>query len=622
MELLALIKALQAQHASAEVIQAEVDAWLEDHPEASTTVQDGAITYAKLHSNLQGAVDDVGDLKSAVAYLCETGNIAVSHDITWQNGYVGTTGVINSSSLSGFAIVPLDAGETVTIGTKNTNIAIISTTPETSLSVGDSVTPVKITTSVDTFQTYEYTAESSVNVVLCVRLSDYEVSFSKKSNLVTESEISNITGLEKSIVYDGPLFSGTVDAVTGKFVATSGWSCTDYFQIPFVSGSKMKFTGTIYPGSDYGVAFYDYNKKFLMGIGASNASDWGITPSSARIQALTIVIPQNAAYIKTSVLSSSVSPSAFTFAGVTIGDIVNRVTNLEYATQFSHIKPLKLLVLGDSYSAQRRWINALMGYFGNGSNYITLAVTGATIKDQSNDRTTYPYTSRPTSSGGTNQNTISCQIAKLERLMAGVDLDEGETQIYASEDDYPNVIIIEGGQNDFRDNDSTEETYFDQFEVAVDNVYIKQTASGEASVGVASVRPSIETINRTCFAGAYRYAIEKLMGLFPDAQIFITTVSDVSYRKNYAVTKVRYKIAEQQIKCARMASVSVIDWYANGQMSVLNNTLTGSGTQTDPYIVGGPTEDTLDSLHPNDRGAAKLGQVAAKAIYSNWMDIE
>jgi hypothetical protein len=88
------------------------------------------------------------------------------------------------------------------------------------------------------------------------------------------------------------------------------------------------------------------------------------------------------------------------------------------------------------------------------------------------------------------------------------------------------------------------------------------------------------------------------------------------------VTKVRYKIAEQQIKCARMAGVTVIDWYANGQMSVLNNTLTGDGTQADPYIVGGPTEDTLDSLHPNDRGAAKLGQVAARAIYSNWMDIE
>lgn len=569
---------------------------------------------------------NVSDLKSAIDYLGESGIIKTYHSITWQNGYVGATGVINSSTLSAFAIVPLDEGETVRIGTKNTNIAIISTTTEDSLSVGDTVTPIQITTKVDTFQTYEYTATSPVNVVLCVRLSNYEVNFFKKSNLITESEmesaIGDIIDLSKNIVYDGTLFSGTVNSTTGEFSSTGAWTCTDYFQIPFVSGSKMTFTGTIYQGSDYGVAFYDYNKKYLAGIGASNASEWGITPSTTPIQTHTIVIPQNAAYIRTSVLSSSVSPSAFVFEGLTLGDIVNRVTNLEYATQISRIKPLNLLVLGDSYSAQRRWINAMMNYFSNESRYITLAVTGATVKDQSNDRTTYPYTSRPTSSGGTNQNTIACQIAKLERLMAGTDLDDGETQIYTSEEEYPNIIIIEGGQNDFSDNDSTVETYFDQFEVAVDNVYIKQTASGEASVGVASVRPNLETINRTCFAGAYRYAIEKLMGIFPNAQIYITTASDISYRKNYAVTKVRYKIAEQQIMCARMASVSVIDWYANGQMSVLNNTLTGSGTQADPYIVGGATDDTLDSLHPNDRGAAKLGQVAAKAIYSNWMDIE
>ena len=40
-----------------------VNAWLEDNPEATTTVQDGAISYAKLNSSLQGTVDDVGTLK-------------------------------------------------------------------------------------------------------------------------------------------------------------------------------------------------------------------------------------------------------------------------------------------------------------------------------------------------------------------------------------------------------------------------------------------------------------------------------------------------------------------------------------------------------------------------------
>lgn len=45
-------------------IKAEIDAWLDEHPEATTTVEDGAISYAKLDSSLQGSVDDVADLKT------------------------------------------------------------------------------------------------------------------------------------------------------------------------------------------------------------------------------------------------------------------------------------------------------------------------------------------------------------------------------------------------------------------------------------------------------------------------------------------------------------------------------------------------------------------------------
>ena len=63
-----LIKAL-APKPDAETITAAVDAWLEDNPEATTTVEDGAISYAKLNSSLQGTVDDVSDLKSAIVKL-------------------------------------------------------------------------------------------------------------------------------------------------------------------------------------------------------------------------------------------------------------------------------------------------------------------------------------------------------------------------------------------------------------------------------------------------------------------------------------------------------------------------------------------------------------------------
>lgn len=56
---------LSKKMADPDKIAAAVDDWLDDHPEATTTVQDGSITKAKLDSNLQGTVDDVSDLKSA-----------------------------------------------------------------------------------------------------------------------------------------------------------------------------------------------------------------------------------------------------------------------------------------------------------------------------------------------------------------------------------------------------------------------------------------------------------------------------------------------------------------------------------------------------------------------------
>lgn len=50
-------------------VEEAVSDWLDDHPEATTTVEDGAISYAKLDSTLKGKADDVDDLKSAVASL-------------------------------------------------------------------------------------------------------------------------------------------------------------------------------------------------------------------------------------------------------------------------------------------------------------------------------------------------------------------------------------------------------------------------------------------------------------------------------------------------------------------------------------------------------------------------
>ena len=56
---IALIKALGGADPS--VIASAVDAWLDDHPEATTTVEDGSITSDKLASALAAAIDSIAD---------------------------------------------------------------------------------------------------------------------------------------------------------------------------------------------------------------------------------------------------------------------------------------------------------------------------------------------------------------------------------------------------------------------------------------------------------------------------------------------------------------------------------------------------------------------------------
>ena len=64
-KIVALIKALSAK-VDPSVIESAVSDWLDDHPEATTTVEDGSITKAKLDEDLQETVDDVSSLKTEI----------------------------------------------------------------------------------------------------------------------------------------------------------------------------------------------------------------------------------------------------------------------------------------------------------------------------------------------------------------------------------------------------------------------------------------------------------------------------------------------------------------------------------------------------------------------------
>ena len=87
-------------------IEQAVDNWLEDHPEATTTVQDGSITKAKLDADLQKTVNDIGEV--------------VLGPIQWtaQNYINGNTGETAGNASYSYAIVPIAAVPLISITTK------------------------------------------------------------------------------------------------------------------------------------------------------------------------------------------------------------------------------------------------------------------------------------------------------------------------------------------------------------------------------------------------------------------------------------------------------------------------------------------------------------------------
>ena len=304
-------------------------------------------------------------------------------------------------------------------------------------------------------------------------------------------------------------------------------------------------------------------------------------------------------------------------------DSLGYTVRIRYEHQSEETK-FKALILGNSYSQGGNWVRGMQEWL-NIKSLVNLGVSSATVRDKYQDRITYPYTSRPVSTNNSgNLNTLACQVEKLKRLMQGTDLDPDEVQIYTSESEYPNIIIIEGGMNDTYDNEEKEQTYFSQFEKKVDNVYIKQKSTSELAQGSCYIKTPIEETDRTCFAGAYRYIVEELLNIFPKAQIFITTASGLGYWNNSVVER-RYRTAEQQRKCANLCAANIIDWSADGQISAILTHPQGSGTEDDPYIWAKctlPNADSSDLMHLNVKGGKKYGHLAALVIKQRFLDIE
>lgn len=116
--IVALVKAM-AQKADPATIEQAVQDWLDDHPEATTTVEDGSITEAKLASDVIGMFSDIDDDIAEMLLSKPLANIYTPQDIAdIMDGYILKNGVPQTQYGSGYYVtdyIPVDGGDTLNV---------------------------------------------------------------------------------------------------------------------------------------------------------------------------------------------------------------------------------------------------------------------------------------------------------------------------------------------------------------------------------------------------------------------------------------------------------------------------------------------------------------------------
>lgn len=97
----ALIKGL-APKASQAVIEKAVSDWLDDHPEATTTVEDGSITEAKLAADVKKAIDDTG---TKITNFVTPEQFGSKGDGTYSSDEIGINAAIEYAKAHGCAVI-------------------------------------------------------------------------------------------------------------------------------------------------------------------------------------------------------------------------------------------------------------------------------------------------------------------------------------------------------------------------------------------------------------------------------------------------------------------------------------------------------------------------------------
>ena len=214
---------------------AAVDDWLEDHPEATTTVQDGAITKAKLNASLQGTVDDVSKLNDASRYHVETLSGSDIYQGYWYTSDPPHMNFASTTRISPRELIILSPGDKLTFATSVLQLGVwVKKESENSYT---NVFPYGLTTGTETLQ-YDETA----TIVIQMKKSDgsnitpanydAEIKVWRVKSDANETDVNRInsTSIDIETLESSDFVSGTYTLITDEKGSSSARICTKYIR--------------------------------------------------------------------------------------------------------------------------------------------------------------------------------------------------------------------------------------------------------------------------------------------------------------------------------------------------------------------------------------------------------
>lgn len=219
-------------------------------PDTTLTIEGGLAEAKATGEAIDSLKEDLVNITNGVK--------PIHKNIVWQNGYIDNNGIVKKSSLSKYAVISLKSNETVLVGTLNINITMLGKTNSDTVSVGDTVTPIKITSPYDRFEDYTYYTLEDAKIVVCVLTSNYKLKFYEKPFFLNEdTKVFHVTDYVNGTYYNTGILGKSTNRVrTSNFLILNKGEAVDVKNIPY--------------GYELAISFFDFNTKKL-----KYGDEWG-----------------------------------------------------------------------------------------------------------------------------------------------------------------------------------------------------------------------------------------------------------------------------------------------------------------------------------------------------------